>query len=120
MMTMAAPSKTGTPVKGRGPHGALRPKNGNGTAPSQSELALDTVLSHKLFPGRTTLMVPEVAKALGIDEKHLISLIDEGLMDAIEITGRGNKSSREHWRIPVSGYDKYVRERWNNRPEGKR
>lgn len=85
--------------------------------PSQAELDLPlaSVLSHKRFPGRSSLMVPEVAAALAIDEKHVISLINEGLLDAVEVTGRGNKSSREHWRIPVSGYDAYLRNRHNKR-----
>ncbi len=82
---------------------------------SDLDLPLASVLSHKRFPGRSSLMVPEVAKALEIDEKHLISLIDEGLLDAFEITGRGNKTSREHWRIPVSAYDEYIRRRHNKR-----
>lgn len=72
---------------------------------------IEKVLSQKLFPGRTSLMVREVAKALRIDEKHVVSLINEGLLDAIEITGKGNKSSRYHWRIPVSAYDDYIRRR---------
>lgn len=87
--------------------------------PPQGELALSTVLSHKLFPGRSSLMVREVAQALEIYEKHVVSLINEGLLDAVEVTGRGNKSSREHWRIPVSALDAYVRARWNNRPEAR-
>jgi hypothetical protein len=76
-------------------------------------LGLPDMLSHKLFPGRTSLMVPEVAKALDIDEKSVIRLINDALLGAIEITGRGNKSSREHWRIPVASYDEYVNRRSN-------
>jgi hypothetical protein len=86
----------------------------------QEELALSTVLSHKLFPGRSSLYVAEVANALEIDEKHVVDLINEGLIDAVEVTGKGNKSSRQHWRIPVSAYDDYVRRRWNNKPEAAR
>jgi hypothetical protein len=75
---------------------------------TQGYLPFDCMRAHKLFPGRMTLMVPEVANALEIDEKHLISLINEGVIGAIEITGRGNKSSREHWRIPVGEFDAFV------------
>ena len=81
------------------------------------DLPLASVLSHKRFPNRSMLMVPEVARALEIDEKHLIDLINEDLIDAVEITGRGNKTSREHWRIPVSAYDEYIRRRHNRRQE---
>jgi hypothetical protein len=96
--------------------------------PSQTEFPLGILglSSHKLFPGRKTLMVPEVAKALGIDEKQVITFIIEGdssgvKLDAVEVTGRGNKSSREHWRVTVDGYDDLLRRRHNNRPvEGRR
>ncbi len=85
------------------------------TANQQQELALATVLSHKVFPGRSSLYVHEVAKAIQITVPHVISLIQEGLLDAVEVTGRGNKTSREHWRVPVSAYDAYILRRWNNR-----
>jgi hypothetical protein len=97
-------------------------KSDNGSAPShQNELALGLpgMLAHKKFPGRTSLMVPEVAAVLGIDDKQCVSLINEGLLGAVEITGRGNRSSREHWRIPVECYDDYIRRR-SNTTEGKR
>ena len=104
--TMAAPSKkSALPTR----------------AAVENELALGLpgMLAHKKFPGRTSLMVPEVAAVLEIDEKQVISLINEGMLGAVEITGRGNKSSREHWRIPVECYDDYIRRR-SNTTEGKR
>jgi hypothetical protein len=73
------------------------------------------VLSSKLFPGRTTLFVHEVAKALSISAPQVIDLIAEGLLSAIEITGAGNKSRRQHWRIPASAYDEYLQRRNNQR-----
>ncbi len=81
----------------------------------QQEQALATVLSHKVFPGRNSLYVHEVANGLQITVPHVISLIQEGLLDAVEVTGRGNKTAREHWRVPVSAYDAYILRRWNNR-----
>jgi len=81
----------------------------------QEELPLFSVLSHNIFPGRSTLYVHEVAKVLEITTPHVISLINEGLLDAIEVTGKGNKTSREHWRIPVSAYDAYLRKRRNQK-----
>lgn len=88
----------------------------NGSAPSsQEELPLFSVLSHNIFPGRSSLYVHEVARALEITTPHVISLINEGLLDAIEVTGKGNKTSREHWRIPVSAYDAYIRSRRNQK-----
>jgi hypothetical protein len=92
---------------------------GQKTDQSELSLGLPGMLAHKKFPGRTSLMVPEVAAVLEIDEKQVISLILEGLLGAVEITGRGNKSSREHWRIPVECYDDYIRRR-SNTTEGRR
>ncbi len=92
------------------------PRKLNGAAAqAELDLPLASVLSHARWPNRSMLMVGEVAKALEIDEKHLVSLITEGLLDAVEITGKGNKTSREHWRIPVSAYDDYLRRRHNKR-----
>lgn len=90
-------------------------------AQQQSELTLGLpgMLAHNKFPGRTNLTIPEVARVLEIDAKHLIDLIREGIIGAIEITGRGNLSSRERWKIPVEAYDDFVRRR-SNTPEGKR
>jgi hypothetical protein len=95
----------------------------NGHDPAQEELALSSVLSHALFPGRTTLYVAEVAKALHTSEQQVLALIEEwqqtgttGLR-AINIANgpasaafkAGNKSARGCYRIPVSGYDDFIR-----------
>lgn len=106
--TMTAPRKT-SPLKGASP---IPPQ-------SELELGLPGMLAHKKFPGRTSLMVQEVAAVLSIDDKQVVSLIQEGLLGAVEITGKGNASSREHWRIPVECYDDYIRRR-SNTTEGKR
>jgi len=89
-------------------------KAGASSHQKELELGLPGMLAHKKFPGRTSLMVPEVAVVLEIDDKQVVSLINEGLLGAVEITGRGNKSSREHWRIPVECYDDYIRRRSNS------
>jgi hypothetical protein len=91
------------------------PKKTPAPAFTQEELPLISVLAHTIFPGRKTLYVFEVADALSITDAHVISLINEGLLDAIEVTGKGNKTSREHWRIPVSAYDDYLRRRRNQK-----
>jgi hypothetical protein len=91
---------------------AANPKH---NAPGQDELPLFSVLSHNIFPGRTVLYVHEVAHVLNLSVPHVISLITEGLLDAIEVTGKGNKTTREHWRIPVSAYDDYLRKRRNQK-----
>ena len=77
----------------------------------EAEQSLSSMRAHRLFPGRTSLYCHEVAKALEITVPQVISLINEGLLVAVEVTGRGNKSSREHWRIPVGCFDDYVERR---------
>lgn len=86
----------------------------------QEELPLACMKAHRLFPGRTSLYVHEVADALEISIPQTISLINEGLLVAIEITGKGNKSSREHWRIPVGEFDAYVERRRSDKKVGAR
>ena len=109
MIAMAAPSRKSS---AHSAHSAVKSQ-------TELELGLPGMLAHKKFPGRTNLNIPEVARVLEIDDKHLISLIQEGLMGAIEITGKGNLSSRERWKIPVECYDDYIRRR-SNTTEGKR
>ncbi len=94
--------------------------------PRQDELALSSVASHSLFPGRSTLYVSEVARALSITPQQVIDLIVCG-PDLVGINisanrGGGKPSSemsaeerggvpRNHWRIPVSAYDAFLQKR---------
>ena len=98
---------------------ALRPD------PKQEELALASVASHKLFPGRVTLYVHEVAHALSITPRQVIDLIlclDLVGIDISANRGAGkpssemteeerNKVTRTHWRIPVSAFDAFIQNR---------
>lgn len=79
-------------------------------APPQDELPLASVLSHAVFPGRTVLYVHEVAEALACTIQHVIDLIDEGRLRAINIAGAGNKTNRSCWRVPVSAFDAFIRD----------
>jgi hypothetical protein len=74
----------------------------------QEELPLSCLRSHKLFPGRTTLYIKEVADALRTSENQIISLIEEGKLHAVNIAGAGNKTDRKYWRIGVDDFDAYV------------
>ncbi len=56
------------------------------------------------FPERTTLHITEVAERWGVSKEHIYSLIDEGAIVALDITGHTNKSSRQHLRIPIESY----------------
>ncbi len=104
---------------GNGKAGQVTRLGMKGSVPAAGgqEQTLSSVLSRHVFPGRNTVYVHEVANTLRISVPQVISLINEGLLDAVQITGRGNKTTREHWRIPVSAYDEYIRRRRNCRPE---
>jgi hypothetical protein len=86
---------------------------------AQLELELSTVLSHSLFPGRSTLKVAEVANALRVDDQHIFNLVEEGRLTAIDVrngelttASKLPKGSRRRWlRIPVSAYDAFIRAR---------
>jgi hypothetical protein len=86
---------------------------------AQLDLELSTVLSHVLFPGRSTLKVAEVADALRCDDQHIFNLVEEGRLTAVDIRNgdvttakKLPKGSRRRWlRIPVSAYDAFLRSR---------
>ncbi len=85
----------------------------------QQELPLSAIAPHKLFPGRTSLYVSEVAKALQMTERQVLDLIDEGALEAVNIaspgksttTPTGNITPRKFWRVPVSAYDAFIQAR---------
>lgn len=58
-----------------------------------------------LFPGRSVLYVSEVAEKLEVTEQHVLNLIDEGKLRALNI---GIGTQRKFWRIPVEAYEAYV------------
>jgi len=62
-----------------------------------------------LFPGRTVLYVSEVAERLAITERHVLDLIEEGKLRAINVGGE-NVSGRRFYRIPVHWYEDYLRQ----------
>lgn len=98
---------------------ASRPSNER----SESSAAVDpfaSIRASKLFPGRSTLYLHEVAKALSVSVAHIIDLIAEGKLSAVEITGKGNKSSREHWRVPVGDFDRFIEENRSDKKGARR
>jgi hypothetical protein len=98
--------------------------------PKQDELALSAIKAHALFPGRVTLYVGEVAKALSMTEQQVVDLIEEyketgtNGIAAVNIASglktdnfaKGNKTPRAYWRIPVSAFDAFVAARKNHQP----
>lgn len=87
----------------------------------QDELPFRTVLSHELFPGRSSLLIAEVADALRCTVQHVLDLVEEGDLRAVDIRGRiqgearpsdfGRRDARRCLRIPVSAYDDFIRRR---------
>jgi hypothetical protein len=81
----------------------------------QHELPLSSVMAHELFPGRAVLMVKEVAHALRCTQQHVINLIEDRKIKAVDLAGAPislggtNKTDRRFYRIPVSAYDDFIR-----------
>lgn len=89
---------------------------------AQHELPLTAALAHAVFPGRTLLIIAEVAEALKCTQQHVLDLVEEGQLVAVDIRGKlagatakpsdmGNKSARRCLRIPVSAYDTFIKAR---------
>jgi len=58
------------------------------------------------FPGRSTLMVHEIAARLGVTVRHLINEVESGELLALDCKGRG--VSRKCVRVPIESYRDYV------------
>lgn len=92
------------------------------------ERGLAGFTAQELFPGRTSLRIRDVAKALGIVRQHVVDLIEEfrdtdgqsGLAAINVASGLhsqvcpdGSKGRRCQWRIPVAAFDAFIRARTN-------
>jgi len=62
-----------------------------------------------LFPGRTVLYVPEVARHLQITRQHVVHLIEEGSLAAINV--HAGAATRNCWRIPVEAFRAFLKSR---------
>lgn len=60
-----------------------------------------------LFPGRKVLYVSEVAERLQITDRHVIDLIQEGKLGAVDVGG----GLRNFWRVPVTEFEKFLKKR---------
>jgi hypothetical protein len=58
------------------------------------------------FPGRSTLLVWEIAERLGVSEKHLFNEVDEGALTVLDL--KAAQSSRRCARVPIECYRDYV------------
>lgn len=61
-----------------------------------------------MFPkDRRVLMVAEVADLLRVTDQHVLDLIDEGKLRAINLGGE----TRRYWRIPREAYEEFIAKR---------
>ena len=58
------------------------------------------------FPGRTVLYVSEVAQKLDVSQQHILNLIEEGRLTALNV---GATKGRKFWRIPVESWAAYLK-----------
>lgn len=58
------------------------------------------------FPGRTVLTVAEIAERLNFTVQHILDLIAEGELTAINGAGKG--ASRSSMRVPIEAYRNFV------------
>lgn len=58
------------------------------------------------FPGRVSLRIEEVADKLGVTAQHIIDLIVEGKLQALDMRGQG--ATRALYRIPIECYRDFI------------
>jgi hypothetical protein len=58
------------------------------------------------FSGRTTLTLQEIADKWACTTQHVMNLIEDGSLGAIDIKGPGAK--RNLWRVPIENYRQFV------------
>ncbi len=63
------------------------------------------------FPGRHTLYPFEIATRIGCSRRHVMELIAEGHLCAMDISCRNTGTSRQTVRIPIDSYRKFLLDR---------
>jgi len=58
------------------------------------------------FPGRSTVMLSEIAEKLGVSHQHLLNEIDEGTFVGIDLKGKG--ATKRCIRIPLEIYHRFI------------
>lgn len=67
------------------------------------------------FPGRSVVLVREMAERLGVSEKHLFNEIDARALVVLDLRSAG--SSRRTARVPIESYRNYVAKHLTGEPE---
>ena len=58
---------------------------------------------------KSPLTVAECAKRLRVSDRHVIDLIEEGKLLAINVAGGANATDRKFWRVPVEALEAFKR-----------
>ncbi len=65
-------------------------------------------LARNADPDRRVLLVNEVSERLGVSVSHVLGLIDEGKIRALDLANR-SATGRRALRIPVSWFEDFLR-----------
>lgn len=58
------------------------------------------------FPGRTMLTVSEIAERLGISDRHVLNLAEDGSFPGLDF--KGAKATKRALRIPIENYRDFI------------
>lgn len=58
------------------------------------------------FAGRQTITPDEIGAKLGVTTRHVLDLIEEGRISAIDLAGKG--ASRRFCKIPIESYRDFI------------
>ena len=86
---------------------SVRPSTSRSAPPLGAAEAQTTAAP--LFRGRSVLYVQEVASHLRVTRQHVINLIEEGILPAINVNGA--PGTRNAWRIPVAAFQAFLTQR---------
>jgi excisionase family DNA binding protein len=56
---------------------------------------------------RAVLLIAECANKLGVTDQHILNLIEEGKLSAIDVGG----GSRHFYRVPVAAWEDFLKRR---------
>jgi excisionase family DNA binding protein len=62
-------------------------------------------------PAQGALTVSDVARRLRVSSQHVIDLIEQGMLHAVDMAGRG--ASRAWWRIPREALEQFKAQKSN-------
>lgn len=73
---------------------------------SAEQLQFNVMLHSLDFPGRTSLRPDEIAAKLGTSTQHILDTIEEGALQAVDVSGVGAR--RRCLRVPLEAYRDWI------------